>query len=85
MNITWLAITITVFAQGNSDGTPAVTSVPQRAYVNFENCDEWSKERYARHEGTGLDPVTGRVVSQFIFNCAPIDSIRVSDNLNNPD
>lgn len=83
-NVAWLATAVTIFAQGNSDGTPGVSVVPMQTYANFEQCDEWSKERYSDHSGLATDPITGRVVTQFIFNCSPIDPKRVSDSLLNP-
>lgn len=66
----WLALSITILAQPNGDGTPNVNSVPHRYYVEEGQCLDWVKDRYENPWGS-IDPVSGAAVLNYFYDCVP--------------
>lgn len=68
--LVWLAVSVTVFMGDNSDGSPAVDVAPGRYYATAQECEDWRADRYAHTWGV-VDPVTGRAVSAYYYECTP--------------
>jgi hypothetical protein len=80
MELVWLAVSITMLAGPNSDGTPGLNVVPQRYYQSEAECNAWRKDRYDNPWGV-VDPVTGRIVSAYYYDCAPQSSKGLIDKI----
>lgn len=68
MKSLWLAMSITMMSEPNSDGTPQIQVVSHKHYQNESECDEWRKDRYS-HPWGSIDPVSGKAVLGYFFEC----------------
>lgn len=70
MDFVWLAVSVTLLAGENRDGTPDLVVVPHKYYESAEECDEWRKDRYANPWGS-IDPASGKPSLGYYFDCTP--------------
>ncbi len=66
----WLAMSVTIFAWPNPDGTPALRTVEQGRYETHKECEMWRRDSYET-ELSALDSVTGKAVLKYYFDCLP--------------
>ncbi|MDE4297161.1 hypothetical protein PXK56_18410 [Phaeobacter gallaeciensis] len=83
MTTLWLAVSITIFLNDNLDGTPQIQTVPQAYYQTEEACDAWRRDRYENKWGS-VDPVTNKIVDEYLFDCVPQTGAVVQKMLENP-